>query len=276
MSPASFDPTAQHGVLIRDCAKRFRGVGRDVLVALDHVDLEVPAGQVVALVGSNGAGKSTLLSIIGGSLVPDAGSVTIRGRDLTQLPSWKRVGIVARVRQNPEHNVLPTLTIEENFSLATAAVQGRFGWGRAGGRRVRDIARRGLEPFGLGLEDRLGVLAGTLSGGQRQAVAVAMATLGDPDVLLLDEHVAALDPKSARLVSEETERVVRQKAITTLLVTHDMRYALARSDRLLMLHRGRVVLDLVAEEKDALDVHGLVERFEALTGEEVPDRTLLS
>ncbi|HEY8581298.1 MAG TPA: ATP-binding cassette domain-containing protein, partial [Capillimicrobium sp.] len=261
---------------VRGCVKRFRGAGREVLVALDRVDLTVSAGQVVALLGSNGAGKSTLLSIVGGSLLPDEGSVVVGGRDITGLPSWKRVGCVSRVRQNPEHNVLSALTIEENFSLAIGSLRRRFGFRLTGGRQVREVARESLRPFGLGLEDRLRVLAGTLSGGQRQAVAVAMATLGHPDVLLLDEHVAALDPKSARLVSDETERIVREASITTLMVTHDMGHALERADRLLMLHRGRIVMDLEGSEKDALDVHRLINRFEELTGDEMPDRTLLS
>lgn len=277
MSPASSESARPPSNLeVHGLVKRFRGAGRDTLLALDHVDLTVPAGQVVALLGSNGAGKSTLLSIVGGNLLPDEGSVVVGGRDISGLPSWKRVGCVSRVRQNPEHNVLSALTIEENFSLALGSLRRRFGLGLTGGKRLREIARERLAPFGLGLEERLGVLAGTLSGGQRQAVAVAMATLGDPDVLLLDEHVAALDPKSARLVSDETERIVRAASITTLMVTHDMHHALERADRLLMLHRGRIVMDLQGSEKEMLDVHGLVNRFEELTGDEIPDRTLLS
>jgi putative ABC transport system ATP-binding protein len=231
---------------------------------------------VVALLGSNGAGKSTLLSVIGGNLLPDAGSITIGGEDITLLPSWKRVGKVARVRQNPEQNVFSALTIEENFALALAKLPGRFTLRRAGGKKVRQRAAESLEPFGLGLELRLHALAGTLSGGQRQAVAVAMAMLGRPKVILLDEHVAALDPTSARLVSDETEQLVRSAGITTLMVTHDMAFALERADRLVMLHRGRQVMDIKGEEKAGLDVFGLIGRFEELTGDAIPDRLALS
>jgi putative ABC transport system ATP-binding protein len=263
-------------LVVTHCTKRFQGAGKDVLLAIDDLSLSVPQGQVVALLGSNGAGKSTLLSVIGGNLLPDAGSITIGGEDITLLPSWKRVGKVARVRQNPEQNVFSALTIEENFALALAKLPGRFTLRRAGGKKVRQRAAESLEPFGLGLELRLHALAGTLSGGQRQAVAVAMAMLGRPKVILLDEHVAALDPTSARLVSDETEQLVRSAGITTLMVTHDMAFALERADRLVMLHRGRQVMDIKGEEKAGLDVFGLIGRFEELTGDAIPDRLALS
>ena len=263
-------------LVLSHCTKHFRGGGKEVLVAVDDVSLSVPHGQVVALLGSNGAGKSTLLSLVGGNLLPDsAGTVHIGGEDVTTLPSWKRVGKVARVRQNPEQNVFSAFTVEEDFALALAKQSGRFGLRRAGGEEIRRRAAAALEPFGLGLEDRLHSLAGTLSGGQRQAVAVAIATLGRPQVILLDEHVAALDPKSARLVSDETEELVRAARITALMVTHDMGFALERADRLVMLHRGRVVMDIEGDEKHGLDVFGLIARFEGLTGITIPDSLAL-
>ncbi|MDQ1583737.1 MAG: putative tryptophan/tyrosine transport system ATP-binding protein [Microbacteriaceae bacterium] len=262
---------------VEGVVKRFAAGGRaEAVVALDGIDLTLAPGDVVALVGSNGAGKSTLLSAISGTLFPDAGRIQVAGRDLTGLPSWQRVKYVSRVRQNPEENVLADLTIEENFALALGARRRMPAFRRAAGDHVRREARRALEPFDMGLEDRLTILSGTLSGGQRQAVAVAMATIGHPGVLLLDEPVAALDPKNARLVIEETERIVRESSITTLMVTHDMHHALTHSDRLVMLHRGRVVMDLGRAEKEDLDVAALVERFERVAGEAMPDRSRLS
>jgi len=259
---------------IRGCTKRFRSPSGDNVLALDGVSLSVGSGAVVAIVGSNGAGKSTLLSAIAGSSFPDSGSISIRGREVTELPSWKRTGSVAVVRQNPQTNVLGGLTIEENFALARVG-RGRASLGAAGGRKVRAEAAKALAQFDMGLEDRLSARTATLSGGQRQAVAIAMATLHTPDVLLLDEHVAALDPKSARLVTEKSMQFIRKAGITTLMVSHDMQYALEHSDRLLMMHRGSIVMDLGSEEKDALTVPMLIERFESLSGEALPDRMVL-
>jgi putative ABC transport system ATP-binding protein len=264
------------GIRVEGITKRFRQPGGvDEVVALDDLSLTVEPGSVLAIVGSNGAGKSTLLSIVAGSVLPDAGTIEVGGEDIGRQPSWKRSRIVARVRQDPTQNVFDALTIEENFALREAGSRGRFTLRRAARRSSRDAARSALEPFGMGLEDRLHSLARTLSGGQRQAVAVAMATLIEPQVLLLDEYVAALDPKSARLVSEQSLEVVRKQGITTLMVTHDMAHALANSDRLLMFHRGKIVMDLTAAEKAKLEVPELVERFESLAGGALGDRALL-
>jgi putative ABC transport system ATP-binding protein len=273
----SSDPAARHGVSVRDVVKRFAGTGRaEPVVALDHITLDVEPGCVVAIVGSNGAGKSTLLSVIAGNVLADEGQVVVGGQDLTSRPSWRRARQVARVRQDPTQNVFGALSIEENFALRNAGSRGRFGLRLATTRDLRRRAQVALEPFGMGLENRMHTLASTLSGGQRQAVAVAMATFAQPGVLLLDEHVAALDPKSARLVTEQTTHAVRSAGITTLIVTHDMASALANSDRLLMFHRGRMVFDLQGAEKERLDVQGLIDRFEDLAGESLSDRSLLA
>lgn len=266
--------TSSEALGVDKLVKRFTGPSGDSVLALNQLSLSVAAGSVVAVVGSNGAGKSTLLANIAGSAFPDSGRITVRGRDVTDLPSWRRVGSVAIVRQNPQANVLGGLTIEENFALALGG-RGFSGLRLAGGRKVREEAAEALRAFHMGLEDRLSARAGTLSGGQRQAVAIAMATVHKPDVLLLDEHVAALDPNSARLVTEKTAEFIEQASITTLMVTHDMQYALTHSDRLLMMHRGEVVMDLGAEEKAAVTVPMLIERFEQLSGQALPDRMVL-
>ena len=273
--PASYKPSDGDLVVV-NCTKRYHGAGHEVFTALDGMNLTVARGTVVSIVGSNGAGKSTLLSIVSGNVLPDAGRVIVRGADITSLPSWKRVRTVARVRQNPEFNMLSALTIEENFTLALARGRGRFGLRIAGGQHVRNAARDVLAPLGMGLEKRLGTITGALSGGQRQAMAVAMASIGEPAVLLLDEHVAALDPNSARRVNEITDELVRKANITTLMVTHDMGHALERSDRLIMLHAGRIVLDIDRRLDAGLSIQDLHDRFAALVGQTLPDETLLS
>ncbi|MDR6758780.1 putative ABC transport system ATP-binding protein [Mycoplana sp. BE70] len=262
---------------VKDCQKRFKGYGRnEVVTAADNINLIVAPGTIVALVGSNGSGKSTLLSMVAGSLLPDSGQIFVAGEDVTDLPSWQRTGRVAVVRQNPEHNVFSALTIAENFALADAGKSRSFNLKRAAGPRVRDIAHAALKPFSMGLEDRLDALAGTLSGGQRQAVSVAMATSRDPGLLLLDEHTSALDPTRARVVMEQTEAIVRSRRIATLMVTHDMNHAIKHSDRLILMHRGKIAMDLDQEEKAGLTVPGLLSRFEKLTGETLPDSAVLA
>jgi putative tryptophan/tyrosine transport system ATP-binding protein len=257
--------------------KRFPGpAGAPPTLALDQLSETVDSGQIVGIVGSNGAGKSTLLSVIAGSLFPDEGAVMIDGHDVTAVPSWRRARYVGRVKQNPELNLLGPLTIEENFALAYSYQRPGFRLKGALTHEVRDAAREALRPFGMGLEGKLGSLSQHLSGGQRQAVAVAMATMRRPSVLLLDEHVASLDPTSARLVMDETWRIVREFHITTVMVTHDMGRALAQSDRLLMMHRGRVVLDLSGQEKAHLTVTDLVNRFERESGAAIPDSAILT
>lgn len=257
--------------------KRFAGLGkRETFTAIDAMTLDIAPGSYVALIGSNGAGKSTLLSILMGTTLLDDGTLDVDGQDVSTVPSWRRASKITLVRQNPEHNVLSSLSIEENFALALMGRGGRFSVRRYDRRSVRDAARAALSRFGMGLEDKLGESAGTLSGGQRQAVAVAMAAVRAPKVLLLDEHVSALDPKRAKVVSDVTEDIVRGQAITTVMITHDLGHALRQTDRVLMMHRGRVVMDLSGSEKDGVDLNELAHRFESLVGEALSDRTLLA
>jgi len=218
--------------------------------ALRGLDLEVPSGQFVTIIGSNGAGKSTLLNALAGEVSPQSGRVIINGEDVTRWSAPRRSALVARVFQDPLAGTCESLTIEENLSLAAAR-----------GRRR--------------LENRLGDKVGLLSGGQRQAVSLLMATLRPMAVLLLDEHTAALDPKTADFVLELTNRIVTEQRLTTLMVTHSMRQALDMGERTVMLHEGKVVLDVAGKERAGLDVPDLLAEFARLRGEQFADDRLL-
>ena len=240
--------------------KRFHAGTPDERVAIDALSLVLDDGEFAVVVGSNGAGKSTLLNLVAGSVVADAGRIAIDGVDVTRWPTHRRADRIARVMQDPMVGTLPTLTVEENLALAEMRARGR-GFAPALGAARRARFRDALASFGLGLEARLGARVGTLSGGQRQAVSLAMAVLDAPRVLLLDEHTAALDPRTAELVQQATLRAVAAHRLTTLMVTHDMRLALSTGDRLLMMHAGRIVLDLRGDARASLSVEDLVQRF---------------
>jgi len=242
--------------------------------ALRGLSLDIPGGQFVTVIGSNGAGKSTLLNAVSGDLPVDGGRIEIDGEDVTRLPSWRRAGRVARVFQDPMAGTCEDLTIEENMALAQ-----RRGAGRGLGRAVRAAMRAGfrerLATLGLGLENRLSDRIGLLSGGQRQAVSLLMAALQPSRILLLDEHTAALDPRTADFVLRLTARIVAEYRLTTMMVTHSMRQALDVGERTVMLHQGRVVLDVSGEERRGLGVADLLAMFERVRGEELADDALL-
>ena len=232
----------------------------DARAALDGVSLELAAGSFGVVIGSNGAGKSTLLNAIAGSLRLDQGSIRIDGADVTAQAEHRRAALVSRVLQDPMQGTLPSLTVEENLVLAELRSTGRSFARAVTAARRRRYAEL-LAHFGLGLETRLGARAGLLSGGQRQVLSLAMATMGTPRVLLLDEHAAALDPKTAEVVMQATLAAVSQLRLTTLMVTHNMQHAIDYGDRLLMMDAGRVRLDVAGEEKARLTVETLVARF---------------
>jgi putative ABC transport system ATP-binding protein len=232
----------------------------DARAALDGVTLEIAKGGFAVVIGSNGAGKSTLLNAIAGSLRLDEGSIRIDGVDVTAQPEHRRAALVSRVLQDPMQGTLPSLTVEENLVLAELRSAGRSFARAVTDARRRRYAER-LAQFGLGLETRLGARAGLLSGGQRQVLSLAMATMGAPRVLLLDEHAAALDPKTAEVVMQATLAAVSQSGLTTLMVTHNMQHAIDYGDRLLMMDAGRVRLDVAGGEKARLTVETLVARF---------------
>lgn len=242
--------------------------------ALQGVDLTLDAGDFVTIVGSNGAGKSTLLNVVAGTLRADAGTLEIDGRDVTKLSEHQTARFVGRVFQDPRAGTAPHMTIEENLSIALARGTWR-GLRWAVTRAKRELFRTELLHLEQGLEDRLKDWVGLLSGGQRQALSLLMATLQQPRVLLLDEHTAALDPQRAELVNRLTRDIVARQGLTTLMVTHNMEQALALGNRLIMMHQGRIVLELNAEQKTGMTVPGLLGEFERLKLD-MDDRSLLS
>lgn len=242
--------------------------------ALRGLDLDIPTGQFVAVIGSNGAGKSTFLNAISGDLLVDQGCIEIDDIDVTRKPAWDRAGLVARVFQDPMAGTCEALTIEENMALALARGQ-RRGFGFAIKRPMRALFREKLAILNLGLEQRLSDRIGLLSGGQRQAVSLLMASLQPSRILLLDEHTAALDPKTADFVMKLTAKIIADSQLTTMMVTHSMRQALDYGDRTVMLHQGKVVLDVCGQERDGLDVPDLLKMFERTRGEVLSDDALL-
>ena len=242
--------------------------------ALRGMSLDIPTGQFVTVIGSNGAGKSTFLNAVSGDLSVDSGKILIDGDDVTRLPVWSRAGRVARVFQDPMAGTCEDLTIEENLALAQQR-GGKRGLRPAVQRDMRDEFRERLSTLGLGLESRLTDRIGLLSGGQRQAVSLLMAALQPSRILLLDEHTAALDPRTADFVLQLTARIVEEKKLTTMMVTHSMRQALDVGDRTVMLHQGQVVLDVAGDERKGLDVPDLLHMFEKVRGEKLADDALL-
>lgn len=211
-------------------------------------NLRIDDQEFVAVIGSNGSGKTTMLNLISGSIQPDIGSVSLDGVEMKGMKNYKRARKIGRVFQNPSMGTSPTMTIWENLSLADNKNK-RYNLTRGLNRQRKDFYRSQLEILGMGLEDRMDTLAGSLSGGQRQAMALIMATLVRPDLLLLDEHTAALDPKAADIVMELTNRVVKEKKITSLMVTHNLRYAVEYGSRTIMMHDGGIVIDVTGEER---------------------------
>ena len=244
--------------------------------ALNHLSLTLEEGDFVTVIGGNGAGKSTMLNAISGVWPVDAGTIRIDGVDVTELSEQQRAVYLGRVFQDPMVGTAGNMTIEENLALAARRGEKRtLRWGIK--KSEREQFKELLRPLGLGLEDRLTAKVGLLSGGQRQALTLLMASLKKPKVLLLDEHTAALDPKTAAKVLELSDQIVEEHKLTTLMVTHNMKDAIAHGNRLIMLDAGRVILDIRGEEKKKLTVPELLARFTAASGEEVEsDRLLLA
>ncbi|MGK9231891.1 ABC transporter ATP-binding protein [Inquilinus limosus] len=242
--------------------------------ALRGIDLAIPAGQFVTVIGSNGAGKSTLLNVLSGDASPERGRIEIDGVDVTRWPAPKRAGLVARVFQDPMAGTCEGLSIEENMALAYARGRARGFAASLDGPR-RKVFRDKLAVLGLGLENRLGDAMGQLSGGQRQAVSLLMATLAGMKILLLDEHVAALDPRTADFVLRLTRSIIEEQKLTALMVTHSMRDALDHGSRTVMLHEGQVAFDVAGDQRHGLDVPDLLKLFSKVRGEQLDDDSLL-
>ena len=245
-------------------------------VALNGLNLELKEGDFVTVIGGNGAGKSTMLNSVAGVYPVDAGRILIDGVDVTALPEFKRAKYIGRVFQDPMMGTAATMQIEEN--LALAARRGMARTLRSGiTRQERESYRDQLKILELGLEDRMTTKVGLLSGGQRQALTLLMATLRKPKLLLLDEHTAALDPKTAAKVLEATERIIAKDNLTTVMITHNMRDAINHGNRLVMMYDGRVVVDVSGEEKKNLTVEQLLNLFSKVSGsDEANDKLLLS
>ena len=262
---------------IKDISKTFNPGTVNEKTALSHLSLHLEPGDFASIIGSNGAGKSTLLNAVAGSFYVDSGSIALDGRDITFLPDHRRSVVIGRLFQDPLRGTAPSMTIEENLALAYL----RCSEGTAPFSRIRkkdkEFFAEKLKLLGMGLEDRMRQPVGLLSGGQRQALTLLMATLVTPKLLLLDEHTAALDPGTAEKVLELTRSMVAEHQITCLMVTHNMRQALELGSRTLMMSGGRIVLDVSGEERAGMTVEDLLARFKAGTGTDLDnDRMLLS
>lgn len=223
-------------------------------------NLKIGEGEFVSIIGSNGSGKSTMLNLICGSLLPDAGEIYVDGKNLNKIPEHRRYKLMGRVFQDPKIGTSPSMTLLENMSMADN--KGKpWNLTRGINKKKIDEYKEMLRPIGLGLEDKLEDKVGSLSGGQRQAVALLMATLVPIEFLILDEHTAALDPKTADIVMEMTNKIVREKNLTALMVTHNLKYSLKYGDRMLMMHKGHAVMDKSGEEKQKTELDDILDKF---------------
>ena len=261
---------------LRNITKVFNKGTVDEKVALNNLSLTLNDGDFVTVIGGNGAGKSTMQNAICGTWIPDSGEVILDGINVSSLPEYKRAKYLGRVYQDPMMGTAAGMQTEENLALAVR--RGKRRTLRAGIKKSeREEYRKRLAELDLGLEDRLSAKVGTLSGGQRQALTLLMATLQKPKLLLLDEHTAALDPKTAAKVMEITQRLVSENNLTTLMITHNMRDAIHYGNRLIMLHEGRIILDISGAEKEQLTVPNLLEMFTKASGDEFAnDKAILS
>ena len=261
---------------IKNISKTFNAGTINEKKALRDLTLTLNDGDFVTVIGGNGAGKSTLLNAICGTWRVDCGEIVIDGKDVTNTPEHKRAKYLGRVFQDPMMGTAADMEIQENLALAKRRGKRRgLGWGIS--KAEREEYRELLSTLGLGLEDRMTSKVGLLSGGQRQAVTLLMAAMAEPKLLLLDEHTAALDPKTAEKVLEITEDIVNKNKLTTLMITHNMRDAIKHGNRLIMMHEGRVIVDVCGEEKKNLTVEDLLELFNKASGKEFSnDRTMLA
>lgn len=261
---------------IIDVHKTFNPGTINEKVALDGVNLHIDTGDFCTVIGGNGAGKSTMLNAVAGVWPVDQGAILLDGQNITGIPEHRRAAFLGRVFQDPMTGTAATLEIEENLALAARRGKRRtLGWGIT--KQEKEKYRELLKLLDLGLEDRLKSKVGLLSGGQRQALTLLMATLQQPRLLLLDEHTAALDPKTAEKVLRITDQIIKENHLTTLMITHNMKDAIAHGNRLIMMHEGKVILNISGEEKKKLTIADLMHQFEVVSGEEFAnDKAILA
>ena len=257
---------------VEDITKTFNPGTMDAKLALDHVSLTVEDGEFITIIGANGAGKSTLFNAICGSFITDTGFIFLDGKNITMVPEHKRAKVIGRLYQDPMRGTAPDMSIEDNLALAA----GRGGWLSMVSRRDKQEFRDRLALLGMGLEDRMKQQVGLLSGGQRQALTLLMATYNPPQVLLLDEHTAALDPATAEKVLALTEKIVTENNLACLMITHNMQSALDLGTRTIMMNAGKIIYDVSGKKRKKLDVQDLIERFREAAGQALDsDRMLL-
>ncbi len=257
MSDSSF-------LVFKDICKTFNKDSLDEVVVFDKFNLTLAENEFLSIVGSNGSGKTTLLNLLCGNILPDSGSILLRGKDITGMKEYQRANFIGRVFQDPSKGTCASLTILENMSLADHKGK-HYGFSFGVNRKRIDYYKSNLELLHLGLENKINQKVGTLSGGQRQALALLLSTMTPIDLLVLDEHTAALDPKSSENVMRLTESLVKEKNLTTLMVTHNLRFSINYGSRLMMMHEGKAVIDLAGADKQNADVEDLLKVFNQIS-----------
>ena len=260
---------------IQNLSVTFNAESIDEKNVLQDLNLHVETGEFICIIGSNGAGKSTILNTIAGSIIPDKGKILLDDTDITYVKEYQRASYIGRLFQDPLKGTAPNMTIEENLALACLSAKEKkspFSWIT---NKERELFKEQLKMLDMGLEDRMHTLVGNLSGGQRQALTLLMATIVPPKLLLLDEHTAALDPKAAAKIMKLTQEIVKKHHITCLMVTHQMQQALEVGDRTIMMNDGHIVIDIKGKQRENMSVYDLMERFHENTGSNLADDRIL-